>query len=190
VRLFRVENYERLIIKQARMYWARLPKEVKYVVDVEDMIQEGILFVRSSVIPKYDPKYDTRIITLIYVSLDRFYKQYSIAQSRGKRYIKAQKVPADLFASVGYEGIVDNALAKDSNVVKEIESRQLLLEVYKQASPRLKKYMQLWFFGANAPARVRSGARFDKARLEFLEIANACGLARDNCASFFKGRTL
>src|ERR1035437_7826242 len=74
-----LESYLPLIAKKAIQAWHKLPPQYKAWLDIDDLIQEGVLFARFHVFPRYKPCRG-KFTTYLYAALDHFY--YSIVQDK------------------------------------------------------------------------------------------------------------
>lgn len=162
-----------VIKKLAYQNWKRLPLGAKSWIDPEDLVSEGMTFVRYTLMKEFNPKLGNRFMTLLYISLDRHYKERSIAMCRIKRTIPG---PIDDEA---------DPPAEDIRVVDAMSGEQGIIKVYSLASPRLRKYMETWFFSDEGASKVfKSSVPFMKASREFRKLAQESDLGIDQCRAF------
>lgn len=177
MKCLRVENYIGVVKKLAWQNWQRLPKGAKCCIDPEDLFTEGMAFVRYSIMEDFDPNRGNRFMTLLYISLDRFYKTRGIELCRRKRTLPG---PIDEEA---------DPPAEDIQLLQSLSGEQGLLRVYSQASPMLRKYLESWFFSSNGPAKVfKYSVPFTKASKEFRRLAMMSSLDINQCRAFLDRR--
>lgn len=68
-----VDKYIRMITILAVKFWKRLPEEHKRYLDVDDLIQDGVVLLYS-VTAQYDPTRQVKLSTFFYTSLSNYYR--------------------------------------------------------------------------------------------------------------------
>lgn len=163
-----VENYRRLIIQKARATYFKLPAQHKTWIDLDDLVQDGILFARYHVLPRFRP-HRANFCTFLSTSLENYYRNRMWALYMQKRNLCQ---PVSL-STVQYR--VGNGGQED--VEQEMRAVQALLRVAGQASPLLKKYLRHWLL---VQGRMqKTGSAFTAVRSELLELSESCGLGRE-----------
>ncbi len=174
--VLRVENYYGLIAEQAIKYWQSLPKDRKFWIDVEDFINDGLLFARHELMDQYDPR-KAKFTTFLTVALKRFYLEQLIGFKRIKRVFpigkdhELEKVQPRIFVP---------------NTPLEIAGEVGMKKLREQASPMLKNYVDSWFYNPKGPAHIRYGVRFTKARKEFRALAPKYGVDYSTCQALLE----
>lgn len=189
--LRRVENYTGLVTKKAIQYWKRLPSPVKAYVSVEDLVNDGLIFARFEVMLKFDPKkYKNKFSTLLFIALDNFYKLRCIELIRIKRTLPGEQIRIGEALSEHEDSLVcDPEDPNQLDISIAVSGEQGLKKVYTLASPKLRKYMETWFFSTKGTAKVfkRSGP-FIKAAKEFRRLASFHSLDKEQCMAFLDRR--
>jgi len=67
-----LQSYLPLIAQKAIRTWYKLPPHYRVWVDVEDLIQEGVLFARFHVFPRYKPS-RSKFTTYLTAALDNYF---------------------------------------------------------------------------------------------------------------------
>lgn len=167
-----MENYSRLVAKIAIKYWQALPRQTKAWVEVDDFINDGLLFARFELLPHYDFT-RTKFTTYLYKGLSRYFGSKLLELKRQKRTVVLEYQPPIIFVP---------------NREIQMAGEQALKSLYASASPMLQKYMKSWFFNEKGPARVRMGAGFTKAKKEFKKLAPVYGVDYTLCKAVFDAR--
>lgn len=189
--LRRIENYQGLVTKKAIQYWRSLPAPVKAYVSMEDLINDGMIFARFEVMLKYDPKkYKTKFSTLLFLALDRFYQLRIIELVRIKRSLPGEQVRIGDIDEAHEDAVaIDPPDNNQIDLMLAVSGERGIKKVYVLASPRLRRYIECWFFSSKGITKVfkRSGP-FIKASKEFRRIASITGLDKAQCAAFLDRR--
>lgn len=188
MKLLRIENYVGYVKDRAYANWVLLPPQVKSWLEYEDFVNEGLTFVRFTVMPKFDPRRKVQFSTLLYKSVDRYFKLRRIALCRKSKLAPGVLLPVGIHVVNGEEEEVDVA-AETYNLDSAMQAEKGLLKVYKTASPALKKQMSQWFFDKGGTRKVRKQSMlFSKSRKEFKKLAREAGLTYDLCKAFLDRR--
>lgn len=183
MKLLRIENYVGYIKNRAFDNWQRLPQSVKNWMELQDFVNEGLIFARFSVMPKFDPTRRVQFATLLYKSVDRYYKLRGIELTRGSR------IPPGVVFRIGSgEGEIDVPISH-FDLTYAIAGERCLVKVYRMASPLLRKQMVGWFFSKSGTWKVRKkSTTFFKAKKEFKRLAKKVDLTYDLCKAFLDRR--
>lgn len=189
MKLLRIENYVGYVKDRAYANWVMLPAQVKSWMEYEDFVNEGLAFVRFTVMPKFDPRRGVQFATLLYKSVDRYYKLRRIALCRKSRLAPGVMLSIGITINAnGDEEEVDVA-AESFDLHSAMQAETGLLKVYKAASPMLKKQMAQWFFDKGGARKIRKRSMlFSKSRKEFKKLAKDVGLTYDLCREFLERR--
>src|ERR1700688_21232 len=122
----KLESYLPMIAQKAFQAWRRLPAQYKVWLDVDDLIQEGVLFARYHVWPRYKPLFG-KFTTYLYASLERFY--YSIVHDKFYQKRTAREI-------VPIADVERKLIGKDETelAMHAVDSLRCIL---KEASPQL-----------------------------------------------------
>ncbi len=168
---FRMENYSNLFYKLALRCWKNLPSQHQTWISVEDLIQDGMLFIRYKVVPKYNVRLKMSFITLLHISLEQFYSRKLAA------YYAKKRLPIDL------------TYDEDVRFVDVLSSTSAIDNIYDQASPLLRQYMDKWFYDTDGlPERLRISDPFKKARREFKRLAKVNNVDVVTCRTVLESR--
>lgn len=162
-----LKSYMALIAKKAWATWRKLPPQHKSWIDVDDLIQDGILFARFQALPRYRPQYG-KFTTYLYVALDNYYKNMLAEYFTSKRN-KCRLVPV---CSVLHR-LTDEDVTED-----ELRAVRGLMLIIREASPVLRRYLHHWLF-VRGHVHLR-GEQFAIARSELLALSKKCGFGRDD----------
>lgn len=176
--VLRMENYVRLVTKIAVRYWKALPASAKSWIDYKDFVNEGMKFARFEIMPYYDIRRNTSFTTILTISLKRYYRMKLRDINRQKRQRGVEISLEDL------EGVSKIPFKAPDITLSRISMQKL----YLQASPELKKYLQVWFFNRNMPDRIRISAPFKRARREFLKLAPQFSISVHDCRNLLEDR--
>jgi len=172
-----VEGYKRMVAAHALLAWRYLPPQVRATTDVDDLIQDGLMFARFGLAPKWRPEWG-KFTTLLHASLPHFYMNKIMANG-GPR--KAQRITLgavsieDIWIDLCpylHEQPVDNAMC--DHVVRAFE------RIYCDGSLPLRESLRRWFLNAGVNAH-KHGARFERDRQEFLRLASRYNVDKTDC---------
>ena len=172
-----VEGYKRMVAAHALLAWRYLPPQVRASTDVDDLIQDGLMFARFGLAPKWRPEWG-KFTTLLHASLPHFYMNKMAVNGRPR---KAQRIPLgavsveDIWIDLCpflHEQPVDNAML--DHVVQAFE------RIYYESSLDLRESLRRWFLQAGEKVHVR-GMRFERNRQEFLKLARRYNVDKTDC---------
>lgn len=167
----RMENYTALLYKLSLNCWKKLPVSHKTWVSVDDLVQDGLLFARTKLMPKYDVR-RAGFITILTTSLEQFYSRKLASLYRKKRMAPDLLVYLDaLVINNGEFTTPQDLRSKDQDVLIQMSMEAAIDVLYKDASPLLRKYMNKWFYSEKDLPRVRNSTVFKRARREFRILA-------------------
>jgi hypothetical protein len=161
----KVKNYIGLIAQKAWSAWRKLPPQPRHWIDVEDLIQDGVLYTKAKVIPKYRP-HRANFTTFLAMCLEQYYSRMLHEHFTMKRNAMLT-VPLDL---VAYR------LAEQDEFEDEIEAVETLRKLSRAASPGLKHYLKHWLL-LKGHIHFR-GDRFRDAKKEMQTLCNQYGFSR------------
>src|ERR1039458_5668782 len=172
-----VEGYKRMVAAHALLAWRYLPPQVRASTDVDDLIQDGLMFARFGLAPKWRPEWG-KFTTLLHASLPHFYMNKMAVNGRPR---KAQRIPLgavsieDIWIDLCpflHEQPVDNAML--DHVVHAFE------RIYYESSLDLRESLRRWFLQADRKVHVH-GMRFERNRQEFLKLAKKYNVDKTDC---------
>lgn len=185
-----IQDYYRLIAMKAFQTWRRLPRQTRAWLDVEDLIQEGVMFTRSNVIPSYNQDL-AKFSTYLWKCLDRHFLNV-LRHHRYPSWFEGRNLSLDHLHPVesdngNYNFTSDDVFNLFSSYIslpvgstptdKHLTLVQSLTNIFMDASPKLRKSIKLWFFDKPESGKVQMNGRpFKRARKEFLELARKHGL--------------
>jgi DNA-directed RNA polymerase specialized sigma24 family protein len=161
-----MEQYRELVLKLSWQYWHKLPMAVKSWVDPQDIIEEVYVYVISRAQETYDESRSSRM-TFLWTGINNLLLNFAMSHQTQKRF--GWSVPLDDILNMGKH---DQGLA-------DIEAKEALHNIYKEATPELKEYIAAWF-GARRP-RVRWSLEARSVYREFRNLALQQRLTRDDC---------
>jgi hypothetical protein len=168
-----LDQYKRLIAKKAFESWYKLPIKMRAYIDVEDMIQQGLIYVKYSMMKNYNPK-RAKLTTFLYTGLENFYKRKFEEMRAIKRY-DANDIPVEVLVAVGMEPSIEEEFDIHQHVIESFS------DVYYNATERLRESMKRWFL-QNTTTKVHVGGnRFKQDRKEFLKLAKQFNLNDADC---------
>lgn len=192
-----VQDYQRLIAMKAFQTWRRLPKQTRAWLDVEDLIQEGVMFTRWHVIPRYNQD-AAKFSTFLWKCLDRHFLNV-LRHHRYPSWFEGRNLSLDhLNPAEEVNGNInftsDEVLNMFSSYIslpvgnvptdQYLTLIQTLSKIFMDASPKLRKSMRLWFFNNPESGKVQMNGRpFRKMRREFLDLAGKHGLDASGAAT-------
>lgn len=171
--VLRIENYVPLITDISASHWLKLPNKTKSWMGQDDFIQDGVQFARFELMPKYDPGRGAKFSTYMFIPMHRFFKAYRESLTCEKRWMTKGAI-IELY---------DRSRFKEELYVVGQDGIDSINKLYDAASDNLKGFMEDWFFSVTGPKRVvKSGTKFKRARLEFLERAQQFNVTIELCA--------
>src|SRR6266404_791932 len=174
-----IKDFTRLIAQKAWSTWRKLPPSNRAWMDVEDLIQDGVLFARFVVRPKYRP-HRGKFITFLSICLDQYYSRQLAATYSQKRN-KCQTIPLE---NVSYSlGAVDFT-------EQEIYAVETIKKISSVASPMLRHYLHSWLMPRiSTRGRGPHGRRFEIAKSEMQRLARQYNFNRDDFAFLLQDQT-
>src|ERR1017187_3539118 len=96
-----VAGYRRLVAEMAISSWWMYPPKTRAYIDVEDMIQDGIIYARVELAKSYNPNRG-KFTTLLYRALPNFYRNRADELNAKKRF-DGFSLSTDELESLGIE---------------------------------------------------------------------------------------
>lgn len=168
-----VNQYKGLIAKKAIESWYKLPPKTRAYIDVEDLIQEGMIAI-FFLIKRYDKSRKVKFSTLLHITLENGYKRKAEKLNAIKRFDGNVSSVEDMQLN-GFEPSMEESFDIHAHVVR------VFLNVYAEASDELKSSMRRWFLQYNATKVHVSSMRFQKDKKEFLRLAKKHGMDESDC---------
>jgi hypothetical protein len=162
-----VQNYTRLVTQKAWAAWRKLPPQPRRWVDLEDLIQDGLLFAKSNVVPKFRP-HRANFTTFLSICLDQFYSRQLAAYFTAKRN-KCQLVSVD---AVMYR------LFENDELEQEVQSVEIIKKLSSVASPTLRHSLKNWLL-LKGKIHFHS-ERFSDAKIEMQALSKRYGFTRQD----------
>jgi hypothetical protein len=160
--VLRIENYLPEISQIALQHWRRLPKQTRLWVDPEDFLQDGLIFVRTVLMPRFVFTKGTKFSTYIFIPLHRFFRAYRESLTCDKRFKNTQTL----------KQLAEGEQFKQELYVAGMDSYYTMLKLYEAASSNLQRYLEEWFFDRRGTTKcVRTSKGFQRAKREFLTLA-------------------
>ena len=172
----KVESYVKLIAKKAWMNWRKLPPASRAWIDPEDLINDGVLFVKSYIIPHYRP-HRGPFSTFLIFALDQYYMRVLMTNYTGRRNACQTIAVAEVKHELGALGDLED----------EIHAVESLKKIAHVASPILRRYLGRWLvYRGNVH---RHGLHFQVARSELLELAKKYNFTYQDFEFLLKNET-
>ena len=172
-----MEKYRGLVLKLSWQYWHKLPIAVKSWVDPQDIIEEVYIYAISRAEDTYNnPHYKHKKAnkcTFLYTGINNLLLNFAACHQTQKRF--GWSIPLEEIEHMG----------KRDETLSDIEAREALHVIYKQASDELKEYIQAWF-GARRP-RMKWSLESRQIYREFRDLALQQRLTRDDCSRLLRG---
>jgi len=149
-------NFLPLVVKKAKEAWLRLPPQTRIWVSLDDFIQDGLMFLRFNVLPKYNPK-RTTFLTLAWISLTNHFKFVTYHYYMQKRFDGRNAPLQEISLSCSLR----------PKHPAELQAVDLIEKIYCASSPHLKMYMARWLHPAYKGTFNLRGHKFDAAVEEF-----------------------
>jgi hypothetical protein len=160
----RLQSYLPMIAQQARKAHSKLPSYQRTWIDIEDLIQDGVLFTRGHVMKKFDPKRGVKFTTYLCSALVNYYTNRLHDAYRKKR------ASGDLLPIEDFHEILFGSDDTSGRVLAE-EALQKLLSL---ASPNLRQYLYQWLV---LHAETRNvGSTFRSVKREMRKLSKKVGM--------------
>jgi hypothetical protein len=162
-----VESYLKLVVSRAWSAWRKLPPNARAWIDVEDLIQDGLIFARTKAIPSYRPHRGS-FKQYIAVVIDQFFMR-TLHSSFTMRQNNCLNVPLLNWSC---------SLASHDTIEQEIHAVETIKKISRDASPLLRKHLYQWLV---LHGNVHTGCRsFICSRSEMLLLARKYNFTRDD----------
>src|SRR5712675_1842922 len=168
-----IASLKGLIFKKAIESWRKLPRKMQSYIDIEDMYEDGVIYVMHFA-KHYNPK-KGKLTTILWLGLENFYKRGAEQFNAIKRYDGETLLLEDL-KLIGFD-------AESSEEASEIRTHVsvVFLDVYNHASDELKESMRRWFLQIEDSKIHTKSTRFMKDKKEFKVLAIKYGLDVQDC---------
>jgi len=173
----KVESYVKLVAKKALSTWRKLPPNARAWIDLEDLIQDGILFTKFKALPKFRP-HRSNIAHYLNMCLDQYYERVLMACFAKMR---------NACSNVPLEAVDYKLFARQDSIEQEIHAVESLKKIARQASPNLQKYLQRWLVTHNK-VHCR-GPLFFVAKKELLELSQRYNFDRTDMEFLLRDET-
>jgi hypothetical protein len=161
----------RLIAKKAIESWYKLPEKTRAFVNVEDLIQDGLMFARKLML-KHDPK-RAKFSTVLFHCLENRYRRQAEWLNAKKRF--------DGFA-LTLEDVERTAFDKNAELnVINVHVVRAFVSVYFDATWELRESLRRWFIQHDTTKIHTHGKRFNRDKKEFLSLAKKYQLDSNDC---------
>ena len=164
-----MEDYTRLIAQKAWATWRKLPPSSRAWIDIEDLIQDGALFARFVVRPKFRP-HRSKFSTFLSICLEQYYSR-KLASIFTEKRNKCQTIPID---NVSY------SLGCCDSIEQEIYAVETIKKISSVASPILRRYLNMWLTPRSNRGRGNGGRRFQIARSEMRRLSDEYRFTRED----------
>jgi len=174
-------QYRALVARMAINSWWKYPPTVRWHMDVEDMIQDGLLFVRYVALPGYDRKKRAFPFRYLQKCLTGFFSNMAEYHYAKIRY-EGRTIQIEDLRILGEEPSEEVEYCNGIHV----HVVRAFTNVYFSASEPLRQSMTRWFLGrkhgSTQGIRIhRNTVRFQNDRREFLALAHKYNLDRTDC---------
>jgi len=167
-----VSDYLPMIAQRALIAWQKLPPQHKSWISPEDMVQEGVIFAKLSVLPKFKP-HRAKFSTFLYTSLENYFK-YRMAAYYFQKRNACRTVPLNEACFV----------PQRCTKFEWCDTVEAFSTLCAQASPNLRFYLHHWLF-SKGHVHCR-GPRFSVVCAEFQKLCVRFGLNRDDVAMLLR----
>jgi hypothetical protein len=195
-----VAQWRQLIAREAWRAWKMLPPQTRGWLDVDDMIQEGVVFARLHIWPRV--KADRgQFQTLLVKSLrNYFYGHFVAVYTKNERHCEAKtsslEGTVEFFHKYGLSHSrvmdVDQLLKIDRSMLPEPtdliacdEATVAFVKLYDAASATLKVQLARWFLTPNMKCST-CGVKFQQLRVEFITLAKLYRLGISDCRAILR----
>ena len=172
----RIAEYKRMVMKAAWSAYYKLPLQTRSWIDAEDLIQDGLLFAKYYVVPRYRP-HRASFSTFLTRSLDNFYKgmlEHHYTQKRNK------------CTPVSISSCFCQLHATDP-IEEEIHAVQAFQRIATIASPQLRFYLNQFLF---TRGKLRPNKQnFAVAVSELRVLARQHSFTRDDLSFLLKNES-
>ena len=128
--VYEEKNFLPLVVKKAKEAWLRLPPQTRVWLSLEDMIQDGLMYVRFRLLPRYKPS-KNKFSTLVWMALENHFKLVTYHYYYQKRF-EGRNAPLPEF------GLSCSVKPKHSHELHAIEA---LEKVFKSSTPHLQTFL-------------------------------------------------
>lgn len=168
-----VLGYQRMVAELAIKAWWYYPPSLKTTIDVEDLIQDGLMFARFDLAKSWRPERG-KFTTYLYASLPNFYQNQMVVNGVLRESLRVQYKSMSM-DSWGDKDIYDDDVCDPlyEHLVRSFEG------IYYDASLMLRKSIRRWFLLESKICL--HGMQFQRDRKEFLHLLGKYGVNRMDC---------
>lgn len=168
-----VIGYQRLVAEQAIKAWWHYPPQLKTTIDVEDLIQDGLIFARFELAKSWRPERG-KFTTYLYSVLPNFYQNQMVVNGVLRESLRVQYKTVSM-DSWGDNDIIDDDVCDPlyEHIVRSFEG------IYYDASLMLRKSIRRWFLMESKVCL--HGMQFQRDRREFLQLIGKHEIDRRDC---------
>lgn len=169
-----------MIIKTADESWGRLPPHTRAWYTREEAIAAGVAFTVTSVAKTFDKKKGTKFSTYLQDCLTNFFITIESEPLRAQKRWEGDtisferdlvKVDNRYLTTVEFYLTHTMKIASpEEDVISRIDAERHFLQVYKAATPTLRKYLIRWFLTTRV-IRMKDGEEYRAARRELRRLA-------------------
>lgn len=184
------ENYRRMVAQIALESWRRLPTHTRVWLSPEDMIEDGMTFLFSEAILRWEPKrgkLSTFVGTVIRNFYDEhYYHKLSFSTKRNEKHLDSLEDVAARQPNLSRERALELVLRERHDYKSAQRMQQecfvvpMMLEMYRRSSPALREEIKHWFLEGVDRVQL-SNAKFMVARGEFHALAKKIGIGIEDC---------
>lgn len=192
------EKYRRMVSQLACKIYQKLPPHTRVWLSLDDLIQDGMNWVVTTGIPKYQ-KEKAAMSTFLHEGVENYLKNYTYRAYQSGRYEGGtiSICDLDLVGIDGHKYSLETRVEalRDTytpeTILRECWVVPMMLRVFKRATAMLRRELKRWFFRDegerlqhldDANGCLTDGQlNFVLARSEFLGLANDVGLGYDEC---------
>lgn len=166
--IMRLQSYLPMIAKAAWQAWRKLPAYQKTWIDVDDLIQDGVIFARYHVLPRFQPERGAKFTTYLSAALQNYYT------TRLQDAFRKKRNSGDLLPIEDFQDTLMGSDETEAHVLAD----EALGKLLSLASPELRKYLYSWLVLQKSTSR--SGGRFSSAKKEILGLSKKLGMNGDD----------
>lgn len=183
------EGFRSMVAGEARKWWLKLPMHTRVWVSLEDLMEQGMYWVMAFGVPRWDVQQST-LSTFLYCGLQNKFSDIIKKLKRQRRNDFRETSLEQLMAMerdeatgslVQFVPTAARDLKSAENMVLDCFAVPMMMRVYRQASPLLKREIKQWFLPKDIERIRLDTLKFHKACWEFRRLAKTNGLAFTDC---------
>ena len=154
-----------LVVKKAKECWLKLPPQTRAWVSLDDLIQEGVLFVKYEALSEFKPK-KSSLLVFLWMRLESFFTNKMTHHYRKCRFDGR---------NVSLNSILQSGVTF-STIEEELSAIKAATQIYRFGSPTLRSYLIYWFRPEDEKKIHTSGTKFSEAVKEFNMLGRKFGM--------------